>query len=46
MFGDNKSVVTSATIPTSTLSKRHHIAAYHKVREAIAAKYIEFIWKY
>jgi hypothetical protein len=45
MFGDNKSVVTSATIPTSTLSKRHHIAAYHKVREAIAAKYIAFFWK-
>ena len=38
MFGDNKSVVTSSTIPNSTISKRHHLASYHRVREAIAAK--------
>ena len=36
MFGDNRSVVTSATlIPHSTLSKRHNILAFHRVREAI-----------
>ena len=29
MFGDNRSVVTSSTIPNSTISKRHHLAAYH-----------------
>ena len=29
MFGDNKSVVTSSTIPNSTISKRHHLASYH-----------------
>ena len=29
MFGDNKSVVTSSTIPKSTISKRHHLASYH-----------------
>ena len=45
MFGDNKSVVTSSTIPNSTISKRHHLASYHRVREAIAAKYISFHWK-
>ena len=45
MFGDNKSVTTSSTIPNSLLSRRHHISAYHRVREAIALKYLIFIWK-
>ena len=45
MFGDNRSVVTSSTIPNSTISKRHHLASYHRVREAIAAKYFSFHWK-
>ena len=45
MFGDNRSVVASSTIPNSTISKRHHLASYHRVREAIAAKYISFHWK-
>ena len=40
MFGDNRSVVTSATLPHSTLSKRHNILAFHRGREAIAAKII------
>ena len=44
MFGDNRSVVTSSTIPNSTISERHHLASYHRVREAIAAKYISFHW--
>ena len=44
MFGDNRSVVTSSTIPQSVLSKRHNILSYHRVREAIAAKMIEFHW--
>ena len=38
LFGDNRSVVTSATLPHSTLSKHHNIHAFHRVREAIAAK--------
>ena len=45
MFGDNRSVVTSSTIPNSTISKRHLLASYHRVREAIAAKFISFHWK-
>ena len=45
MFGDNRSVVISYTIPNSTISKKHHLASYHRVREAIAAKYISFHWK-
>ena len=29
LFGDNRSVVTSSTLPHSTLGKRHNILAYH-----------------
>ena len=42
LFGDNKSVVTSSTIPHSVLSKRHNALAYHRVREAVASKTIGF----
>ena len=45
MFGDNKSVVDSASIPTSTLSKKSTLASCHRVREAIAAGYLQFTWK-
>ena len=44
MFGDNKSVVTSSTVPHSLLSKRDNILSYHRVREAIAAKILVFHW--
>jgi len=37
VFCDNKSVVTNASTPTSTLKKKHNAIAYHKVREAVAA---------
>ena len=43
-IGDNRSVVTSATLPHSTLTKRHNILAFHRVREAIAAKLMAFYW--
>ena len=42
MFGDNKSVVTSSSLPQSKLSKRHVALAYHRVREAIANNVLEF----
>ena len=44
IFGNSRSVVTSATLPHSTLSKRHNILAFHRVMEAIAAKIIDFHW--
>ena len=44
LFGDNRSVVTSAILPRSTLTKRHNILAFHRVREAIAAKLMAFHW--
>ena len=42
MLGDNKSVVLNTTIPSSTLKKKHNAIAYHRVREAIAARIIRF----
>jgi hypothetical protein len=42
MFGDNQSVVTSATVPQSKLNKRHVALSYHRTREAIATKQLEF----
>ena len=42
MLGDNKSVVTSSTLPNSSLNKRHNALAYHRVRAAIAAQVLFF----
>ena len=44
LFGYNRSVVTSATLPYSTLTEMHNILAFHRVREAIAAKLMAFYW--
>ena len=38
VFCYNNSVGINATIPTSTLKKKHNSIAYHRVREAVAAK--------
>ena len=42
MFGDNESVVNSATRPHAKLHKRHTALSFHRVREAIAAKLVVF----
>ena len=42
MFGDNRSVVTSGTVPHSQLTKRHHGLSYHYTREAIASGMVSF----
>jgi hypothetical protein len=42
LFGDNESVVTSGTIPQSTLNKRHVALSFHRVRESIAAGIVNF----
>ena len=44
LFGDNRSVVTSSTLPHSTLGKRHNILAYHRAREGIASKILAYHW--
>ena len=43
LFGDNKSVITSSTIPHSNLNKRHNALCYHKVHECAAGKIVNFI---
>ena len=40
MFSDNQSVVTSSTIPSSTLNKRHNALSYYHVCESIASNTI------
>ena len=42
LFGDNKAVVTSSTIPHSSLNKHWNAISYHKVREAVAGGFIRF----
>lgn len=44
LFGDNHSVVDSASVPQSKLNKRHVALSYHKVRETIAAGAVRFEW--
>ena len=43
-YGDNRSVITSATLPHFTLTKCHNTLAFHRVREAIAARIMAFYW--
>ena len=42
LFGDNGSVVTSATMPLSPLKMRHLSLAYHYTREAAASDAVDF----
>ena len=44
LLGDNRSVVTSSTLPHSTLGKRHNILAYHQVRQAIESTILDYHW--
>lgn len=40
VFGDNKSVVDSSTVPHAKLHKRHNALSFHRVREAVASKFV------
>ena len=42
MFGDNKTVVDSSTIPHAKLHKRHTMLSFHRVREAVASGMLKF----
>ncbi len=44
LFGDNRPVVDSSSIPQSKLSKRHVALSYHRVQEAVAAGRMRFEW--
>jgi hypothetical protein len=37
MFGDNESVVNTASVPHAKLHKRHNALSYHRLREVMAA---------
>lgn len=43
IVGDNQSIITNTTIPSSTLAKRHNALSYHRIRWAVAAKIINFV---
>jgi hypothetical protein len=40
MFGDNMTIVDSLTIPHAKLHKHHNALSFHRVREAVATKFI------
>ena len=44
LFGDNSSVITNATVPSSTLKKKHNAICYHRVPEAVAAKIVRMAY--
>jgi hypothetical protein len=43
MFGDNQGVITSSTLPHSSLNKCHNTLSYHRVHEAIAS---DVLWSF
>ena len=42
LVGDNMSVVVNTTLPSSGLKKKHLACNYHRVREAVAARFCKF----
>ena len=42
LLGDNMSVLINTTITSSPLKKKHLACSYHRVREAIAAGFVEY----
>ena len=42
MVGDNMAVVLNTTFSSSTIKKKHQSCIYHKVRERIAAGFINY----
>ena len=42
LLGDNMAVVVNTSLPSSALKKKHQACNYHRVREAIATRIINF----
>jgi hypothetical protein len=40
VFGDNKTVIDSSSTPHAKLNKRHNALSFHRVREAVASKFV------
>ena len=43
LFGDNQSMITSSTIPFSSLKKKHNAIGYHRIREAIVSRIVDLL---
>jgi hypothetical protein len=41
VFGDNKTVIDCSSTPHAKLHKRHNALAFHRVREAVASKFVD-----
>jgi hypothetical protein len=46
MLGDKISVVLNTTVPSIVFKKKHNAIAYHRGREAIAARIMRFAYIY
>ena len=44
VFGDNESVINTASLPHGKLNKRHNALSYHRTREAVAAGIIRLYY--
>jgi hypothetical protein len=40
VFGDNKTIIDALLTPHAKLHKRHNALSFHRVREAVASKYV------
>jgi hypothetical protein len=40
VFRDNKTVINASSTPHAKLHKRHNALSFHRVREAVASKYV------
>ena len=45
LYRDNMAVITNASIPESSIKKKHHVCAYHFIGEASAAGIVTIIYK-
>ena len=43
LFGDDRSVIESSTVPHVKLHKPHNVLSFHRVQETIASKILAFI---
>jgi hypothetical protein len=43
LFSDNMSMITSSTIPSSSLKKKHNAISYHHIRESTAAGIVDLV---
>ena len=42
LVGDNMAVILNTTLPSSSLKKKHQACNFHRIREAIAGRFVDF----